>query len=196
MFSRKFDVVAKYALGVVLLGLWVTVCGGRAHGQLPGPADANPKELHGGIEIALNAVRAIALRVSTGAEGDNIKILSSDQITPTLALLKDDKPTPEYIRDLVQTVHKTSESVQRDFRIPPNQIHFLGLCELGVQIRDALSKEIRDKTSREITFLDAKSETELSIAGNIPRRYKLDGKWYDNRTLSLLIEFSATNIRV
>ena len=195
MFSRKFDGVARNAMGVALLSLLSTVCGGDARCQSPPPSDSNPKELHGGIEVTLRAVRAIALRVSTGAEGENIKILGSDQLTPSIPFPRDDKPTPEYVRDLAQSVQRLSERLQREFRVPPNQIHLLGLSELQGQIRDNLAREIRDKTGKEITFLDAKSETELSIAGNIPRRYQLDGKWYDNRTVSLLLDIGATHIR-
>ena len=195
MLSRKFDGIVKNALGVALLSLLNMVCGSDARCQSASPSDTKLKELHGGIEISLRAVRAIALRVSTSAEGDNIKILSYDQLTPSTALLRDDKPTSEYIHDLAQTVQKLSEKMQRFFQIPPNQIHLLGLSELAGQVRDDLAREVRDKTGKEITFLDAKGEMELSIAGSIPRRYQLDGKWYDNRTVSLFLDIGATNIR-
>ncbi len=195
MLSRKFDGFAKNAMGVALLSLLSMVGGGEARCQSPTPPDSNPKELHGGIEIALGTVRAIALRVPTGAEGDNIKILSSDQLTLSTPIPRDNKPTPEYIRDLAQTVQKFSEKLQGGFRIPPNQIYLLGLSELAGQIRDDLAKEVRDKIGKEITFIDAKSETELSIAGNIPRRYQLDGKLYDNRSISLLLEIGATTVK-
>ena len=195
MLSRKFDDVAKNAMGVALLVLLCAVCGDDARGQTPNPSDPNPKELHGGIEIALRTVRAIALRVSISAEGDTTKIIGSDQLTLPTPFPRDDKPTPEYIRDLAQTVQKIWEKLQRDFRIPPNQIHLLGLSELAGQVREDLAREIFNKTGREITFLDATSETELSIAGSIPRRYQLDGKLYDNRNISLMLEIGAANIR-
>src|SRR5262245_1988851 len=195
MLSRTFDDIAKNAMGTALLSLLCAVCGGAASGQTPSPSDPNPKELHGGIEIALRTVRAIALRVSISPEGDNIRILSSDQQTPSTPLLRDDKPSPEYIRDLAQTVQKISEKLQREFRIPPNQIHLLGLSELTAQVRDDLAREIRDKTGRDIAFLDATSETELSVAGSIPRRYLQEGKLYDNRNISLMLEIGPTKIR-
>src|SRR5262249_47044920 len=50
-------------------------------------------------------------------------------------------------------------------------------------------------TGKEITYLDAKSETELSIAGNIPRRYQLEGKWYDNRNISLLLDIGQSSVK-
>ncbi len=192
MHSRTFDDIAKNLIGLVLLAL-CAVCSVDA--QTPAQPEPNPKELHGGIEIALRTIRAIALRVSITPEGDNIRVLNSDLLTPATPFPKDEKATPEYIRDLALAVQRISEKLQRDFRIPPNHIHLLGLSELAGQIRDDLAKEVREKTGKEITFLDAKSETELSIAGSIPRRYQLDGKWYDNRNISLMLEIGVTKIR-
>ncbi len=108
---------------------------------------------------------------------------------------REEKLTPEYIRDLAQTAQKLSEKLQRDFGVPPHQIYLIGLSELGAQTREELVREVREKIGKEITFLDAKSETELNIAGNIPRRYPSDGKWYDNRSISLLLDIGATNVR-
>jgi hypothetical protein len=196
MLSRTLYGAAKMATGMALLSLLNVVCGGDARCQTPGPPAPNPKELHGGIEVALRSVRAIVLRVPTNAEGDNVpRIINSDQLNPSTPFPRDDKPTPEYISDLAQTVQKLSEKLQRDFRVPPNQIHLLGLSDLAGQTRDDLAREVQDKIGREITFLDAKGETELNIAGNIPRHYQLDGKRYDNRSISLLLDISATNVR-
>jgi hypothetical protein len=195
MFARKLDSIIKYMVVMSLLGLLGVVCGVDARCQSPGPTVSNQKELYGGIEIALRTVRLIAMRVPLSPGEENIRILDSDQLIPSTAFPKDDKPTPEYIRDLAQTVQKVTDKLQRDFRIPPNHIHLLGLSELAGQIRDDLSKEVREKTGKEITFLDATSETELSIAGNIPRRYQKEGKFYDNRNISLLLEVGPASIR-
>lgn len=194
MLSRILDGIAKMAIGLALVSLLGVVCG-DARCQTPTPSAYDPKELHGGIEVALRSVRAIVLRIPTNAEGDNIKILNSDHLTPSTPFPRDDKPTPEYIRDLAQVVQKLSERLQQDFRVPTNQIYLLGLSELAGQIRDDLARELREKIGKEITFLDAKGETELNIAGNIPRRYQYEGKWYDNRSISLLLDISATNVR-
>ncbi|HEV2666612.1 MAG TPA: hypothetical protein VG324_16965, partial [Blastocatellia bacterium] len=152
------------AIGIALLSLLGVVCGGDARCQTPPLPAADPKELHGGIELALRSVRAIALRVSN-AEGDNIKIINSDHLTPLTPFPRDDKPTPEYIRDLAQAAQKLTEKLQRDFRVPPNQIYLLGLSDLTGQTRDDLAREVQDKIGKEIMFLDAKGETELNIAG-------------------------------
>jgi hypothetical protein len=196
MHSRTLYGAAKMAIGMALLSLLNLVCGGDARCQTPGPPAPNPKELHGGIEVSLRSVRAIVLRVPTSAEKDNVpRIINSDQQNPSTPLPKDDKPTPEYIRDLAQTVQKLSEKLQREFRVPSDQIHLLGLSDLAGQTRDDLAREVQNIAGREITFLDAKGETELNIAGNIPRQYLFEGKRYDNRSISLLLDISATNVR-
>jgi len=79
--------------------------------------------------------------------------------------------------------------------VPPNQIHLLGLSDIAGQTRDDLAREVQNIMGREIMFLDAKGETELNIAGNIPRQYQFEGKRYDNRSISLLLDISATNVR-
>jgi hypothetical protein len=195
MLSRTLYGAAKMAIGLAFMILLSVGCGSEARCQTPAPPAPNPKELHGGIEVALRSVRAIVLRVSTNPEGDNIKIISADQITLSTSIPKDDKPAPEYIRDLALAVQKLSDRLQNEFRVPPNQIHLVGLSDLAGQTRGDLDREVRDKLGKEITFLDAKGETELNIAGNIPRFYQFEGKRYDNRSISLLLDISATSVR-
>jgi hypothetical protein len=196
MHSQTLYGAAKMAIGMAFLSLLNLVCGGRALCQTPGPPAPNPKELHGGIEVSLRSVRVIVLRVPTAAEKDNVpKIINFDQQSPSSPFPKDDRPTPDYIRDLAQTVQKLSEKLQREFRVPPDQIHLLGLSDLAGQTRDDLAREVQNIAGREITFLDAKGETELNIAGNIPRQYQFEGKRYDNRSISLLLDISATNVK-
>jgi hypothetical protein len=182
-----------------LLSLLITVGGDDARCQISNTSNSNPNvnlaELHGGIEITPRVVRAIGLRISNGAEGDNIKVLYYDQSVPTTPFPREAKFPPEYIRDVAQSVQKMSEKLQRDFRILPEQIYVVGLSDLTVQNRDELASEIRDKLGKEVAFLDAESEIQLGIAGTVPRRYKSGGKWYDNRSVSMLLDISNSNIR-
>jgi hypothetical protein len=180
---------------MLCLCLLLFVWEGEDRCQTPGGSNPNSMELHGGIEISPRIIRVIALRISNRADGENVQILHSDQIAPSIPIPTDERLTPEYIRELALSVQKLFDSLRRDFRVPPDQIHLLGLSEFAAQIRDDLAREIRAKTGKEITFLDAKSETELSIAGNIPRRYQLDGKWYDNRNISMLLDIGQSSVR-
>lgn len=196
MLSRILDGIAKTAIGMALLIMLNAVYGGEARCQTPVPPASDSKELHGGIEITLRAVRAVALRVSTDADGDNIpRIQGSDQIIPSTPFPRDGKLTPEYISDLAQAVQQLSEKLQNDYHVPRNQIYLLGLSEIASQSRDELAKAVSEKIGKDITFLDARGETELNIAGNIPRRYQFEGKSYDNRSISLLVDINVTNIR-
>jgi hypothetical protein len=181
------------AIGLSLLSVLCALCASDARCQTPTSSSADPKELHGGIEITLQAVRAIVLR--TSADGENIGIQGSEQIMPSTPFPRDEKLTPEYIRDLAQKVQKLSEWLQRDFGVPSHQIYLLGLSELVGQTRDELAREVLSKIGKQITFLDAKGETELNIAGNIPRRYPSDGKWFENRNISFLLDIGATNVK-
>ena len=182
-----------------LLSLLIIVGGGDARCQISNTPNSTPNvnltELHGGIEITPRVVRAIGLRISNGNEGDNIKVLYYDQLIPSAAFPREAKFPPEYIREVAQSVQKMSEKLQREFRILPEQIYVVGLSDLTVQNRDELAREVRDRLGKEITFLDAESEIQLGIAGTVPRRYKFNGKWYDNRSISMLLDISNSNIR-
>lgn len=196
MLSRTLNGISRIAIGMALLSLLSAICS-DARCQTPvSPPPRDPKELHGGVEIALRAVRAIAIRVSPSATAEvNISFQGSDQNTPSTPFPREEKLSSEYIRDLAQSAQTLSESLRRNFGVPSNQIYIMGLSELGVQTRDELAREIYNKLGKEIIFLDAKGETELNIAGNIPRRYVLEGKEYDNRSISLLVDIGATNVR-
>ncbi|HEY8459691.1 MAG TPA: hypothetical protein VIM99_04880 [Blastocatellia bacterium] len=196
MLTRTLDGIAKTAIGMTLLIVLYAVCNSEARCQTSISPAFDPKELHGGIEIALRAVRAVALRVSTGPDGDSVhSIQGSDQILPSAPFPIDENLTPEYIADLVQAARKLSDKLQGEYRVPQNQIYVLGLSEIPLEDREALRKEVKEKIGRDITFLDVKGETELNIAGNIPRRYQSEGKLYDNRSISLLLDITATRIR-
>ncbi|GEM_PF-1249436 len=181
------------------LSLLIIVGGGDARGQISNAPNATPNvnltELHGGIEITPRVVRAIGLRISNGSEGDNIKVLYYDQLIPSAAFPREAKFPPEYIREVAQSVKTMSEKLQRDYRILPEQIYVVGLSDLTVQNRDELAREIRDRLGKEVAFLDTESEIQLGIAGTVPRRYKSGGKWYDNRSISMLFDISNSNIR-
>jgi hypothetical protein len=196
MLTRTLDGIAKTAIGMTLLIMLCAACSGDVRCQTPVPPASDSKELYGGIEIALRAVRSVALRVSTSADGENVPtIQGSDQIIPSTPFPTDEDLTPEYVADLAQSVLKLSDKLQGDYGVPQRQIYLLGLSEIPLEDRDQLAREVKGKTGKDITFLDAKGETELNIAGNIPRRYQVEGKSYDNRSISLLIDVTAARVR-
>ncbi len=178
-----------------LLNTVLIICQAEVLCQQRNPPVFNPNEMHGGIEIAPRMVRAIALRISNGEEGYNIKVLHYDQAALLTAPSGDAKLSAENIRDLVQSAQRQWEKLQRDFRIPPEQIYLIGLSDLPATYRDDIARRVLDGLGKEITFLDTESEVQLSIAGSIPRRYKSNGRWYENRSLALLLDIGNTSIR-
>lgn len=196
MLARTFDGIAKTAISMALLIMLSAVYSGDARCQTPAPTASDSKELHGGIEITPRAVRAVALRVSVVADGDTIpSIQGSDQILLSTPLPTDGILTPEYISNLAETVQRLTEKLQNDYHVPQNQIYLLGLSEIAPQSRDQLAREVNERIGKVITFFEDRGETELNIASNIPRRYQFEGKSYENRSISMLIDINGTDIR-
>ncbi|MGH9841969.1 MAG: hypothetical protein ACREEM_24700, partial [Blastocatellia bacterium] len=171
------------------------VCGQTASQPVPSER-IPPPELHGGIEISPRVVRAIALRIAESAEGNNIKVLFSYSLPLTSPVLsKDGRLTPDYIRATTLTVQKAFQQLQQQYRVPENQIHILGLSDFTAQNVEELRAEISDKTGRPAIFVNAETETELSIAGIIPRRYRAGGRTFDNRNISMLLDLGSASMR-
>jgi hypothetical protein len=181
-------------LGLIQL-LLLVVCSYTTFGQTPAEVKDEPKTLHGGIEISPRAVRAIALRISNGEEGLNIKILYSNTATIDTPYPSNGKLTLEYIHNVAKIVQTYLETMNNEHRIPLNQIYVIGIADLVTQNPDDLKNEIYGRTGKTINFLNAEAEIQLGIAGVIPRRYQLNKKWYDNRGISSLIDLGITTTK-
>jgi hypothetical protein len=168
---------------------------GIAFGQAArlAPAALDVSELHGGIELSPRVVRAIAVQIP--ADG-NIKVLFSYSLPLTApSYVRDGKLTPEYIKDAAQTVQKAFLQLQLQYKVPEYQIYILGLSDFTAPNTSELGAEIRENTGRNTAFINAEAETELSIAGTIPRRYREGAKTFDNRGGSLLLDIGSAAIR-
>ena len=153
-------------------------------------------ELHGGIELSPRVVRAIALRISENDEGNNLQVLFSySQPITTPSYAREGRLTTEYIRETALTVQKAFQQLQRQFRVPDNQIHILGLSDFAEQNLDELRNEIGEKTGKLARFINSETEMELSVAGTVPRRYRTGQKLFDNRSVSMLLDVGANSIR-
>src|SRR5262249_12068857 len=145
-------------------------------------------ELHGGIELSPRVVRAIALRISENDDNNNLQVLFSySQTITTPSYSKEGRLTPEYIRETAITVQKAFQQLQRQYRVPESQIHILGLSDFTEQNVDELRIEITEMTGRPAKFINSETEMELSIAGTVPRRYRIGQKLFDNRSVSMLL---------
>lgn len=181
-----------------LLAFWLCAASG-AQAQPARATQPRATELHAGLEVGNRVIRAIALSIANGDEGYNIKVLYSESIIPTTPYPKTPQFTPEYIVDVAANVQRLAERMQRDFKVPAEQIYLIGLSEVAMQNREPLAKEIQAKAKRTITYLTPESEVELNIAGSIPRRTRLNlrtgTRYVDNRALSSLIEIGAVSTR-
>lgn len=181
------------ALALSLVFFTLTVCGQTKPAQTP-PGKYPSRELHGGIEISPRGAQGIGLRITGEDDTLNLSILYSELILSPL-MATDGKFSPESIRDAVVTVQKLMRRLQQDFKIPADNIYIIGTAALIATNMQDLTKEIQSRTGRTITLLDVETAVQLSIAGSIPRRYKLNNRWYDNRNSSLLVEVSANNVQ-
>ncbi len=185
----------KEIFSIVFQVLLFVFCPGTAAGQPVQGEKANPLELHGGIEIGPRVVQAIALRLTSSDEGYNVRVVYSESAVPTANYLQDGRLTPEYIEDVGQIVQRLSEKLQKEHRVPPNQIYLIGLSDLAPLNPADLEREIRNRTGKTLNFLNTDAEVQLSIAGIIPRRYKSANRWYDNRSISSLIDIGNTSTK-
>src|SRR5262245_55163528 len=153
-------------------------------------------ELHGGIELSPRVVRAIALRIAENDDSNSLQVLFSySQAITTPSYSKEGRLTPEYIRETALAVQRAFQQLQRQYRVPEQQIHILGLSDFAEQNLDELRNEISEKTGKQSRFINSETEMELSVAGTVPRRYRTGQKLFDNRSVSMLLDVGANNIR-
>jgi hypothetical protein len=164
-----------------------------AFGQTRTEEKNDPKTLHGGIEISPRLVRAIALRISNAEEG--LKILYSNISTIPTPYPSDGKLKRDYIHDVAKLVQNYLEIMQKEHRVPLNQVYIIGISDLVTQNPDDLKNEVYGRTGKTINFINSEAEIQLEIAGVIPRRYQLDNKLFDNRGISSLIDIGITSTK-
>ena len=179
---------ATVMLSAVLAG------GSTVRAQTAAPSKFEPRELHGGIEINMRGAQAVAVRITGEEENYSVTILFSENILAPLAV-QDGKFTPESMREMVAAVQKHIRRMQRDYRIPPDQIYLTGTPNLVAANVTELAAEIKAGVGRSVTLLDVKSAVELSLTGSIPRRYRLNNRRHDNRNISLLIEVMGNKVQ-
>ncbi|MFN0109031.1 MAG: hypothetical protein ACKVZH_09300 [Blastocatellia bacterium] len=153
------------------------------------------EELHGGIEVGSKGVKAIALRISGESDNYSVKIIYAEVINTTLAQTKNGNFTPEAIRDTANAIQQFHQRMQQEQKIPANQIQVV--ISSGVQGNNPqdIIAEIAKRIGQTPPFLDVDTEVQLTIAGAIPRRYRSENKWYDNRNISVLIDVGSGNTK-
>ncbi|MGH9800864.1 MAG: hypothetical protein ACRD82_10910, partial [Blastocatellia bacterium] len=103
--------------------------------------------------------------------------------------------TPEAIRDTANAIQRFHQRMRQEYRIPAEQIHVaISSGVIGNNPQD-VSSEITKRTGLTAPFLDVDTEVQLTVAGAIPKRYKSGQNWYDNRSISVLIDVGSGNTK-
>ena len=157
----------------------------------PQAAPTQPGEVYAGIELTTEWVRAIALRVSRNDEESGLKLLYSENIRLALARDGDGQITTQAAKEAAQTVLKLLTRLRQQSQAPPARVFLIGSSALGADRPEALVKTISEVTGKSLTFLDTETEIQLSVAGAIPRLWKVGDTQIDNRNSSVLIEVNG-----
>src|SRR6266508_3088463 len=154
-------------------------------------AGTQPGEVYAGIELTTEWVRAIALRVSRNDDESGLKLLYSENIRLVMARDGDGQITTQAAKEAAQTVLKLLTRLRQQSQAPPEHVFLIGSSALGAARPEALVKTISEATGKSLTFLDFETEIQLSVAGAIPRLWKVGDTQIDNRNSSVLIEIDG-----
>ena len=194
MFSSKIRSGAECAPKVLTLPLSVclllcVLCAMTLGQASPSNPPGSSVELYGGIELSNEGVKVIALQVSQTDDEPSIKGIYSEMIRLRLGRANDGEFPPQASTDAAQAVSTALSRLQQQYKVPPERIYFIGASGLGADHPKDLESVIRDATGLTLNFLDAVTEVQLSVAGTIPRTWKVAGVSTDNRNTSALIHF-------
>lgn len=186
LFSGTFQAISLLALSAVL-------CFSAA--AQTGVAN-NANDLYGGIEVGSKGIKATAIRAKETDEGHSVKLIYAEVINTTLMQLKDNKFAPDAIRDTALAVTKLLAKMRDELKVPDAHIGIVGSSGLKAENPQDLVKAVRDRTGKQMSFLDVESEVQLSVVGTIPQRYRSrDGVWKDNRGISVLMDIGSGNTK-
>lgn len=75
-----------------------------------------------------------------------------------------------------------------EHHVPADRINIIGSSGLRAENPQDLVGAMKEKTGKEMRFLDVESEVQLSIVGTIPQRVRLKKRWIENRDISVLLD--------
>ena len=186
LFSGTFQAISLLALSAVLCFSAAAQTG----------AANNANDLYGGIEVGSKGIKATAIRAKETDEGHSVKLIYAEVINTTLMQLKDNRFAPDAIRDTALAVTKLLAKMRDELKVPDAHIGIVGSSGLKAENPQDLVKAVRDRTGKQMSFLDVESEVQLSVVGTIPQRYRSrDGVWKDNRGISVLMDIGSGNTK-
>ncbi len=183
----------NFLRSAVSVGLLIGGFYALASGQVT-PAN-EPGDLYGGIELSVEGVKAVALRVSRGEEGPGVKLVYSEMIHLALGPTSDGTIAPQAPEKAATAVQKLHARLRRQYQVLPERIFLIGSSGLQAQLSEELSSAISRMTGKKLTFLDTETEVQLKIVGTIPLRNYVGDTWIDDRNSSVLIEIGNHSTR-
>lgn len=174
-----------------LMGTFTLAGGAHIYGQSADAGKANQGQLHGGIIVGLEGIRAAVIRVAAAEQGNSTEVAYTREINAVMARNQTGQYTAEVIKATGQSVLKLYTHMRQQHQVPSQQIYIVGSSDLNADALDGLVTEVRNNTGRTMTFLSLESEVQLGIIGTIPRRYQEGATWFDNRSQSVLIDIGG-----
>ncbi len=155
----------------------------------------NNGQMHGGIEVDPEGIKATVIRISDAAQGSGAEVVFTEEFNVALRQDQDGKYAQGSIKTAGRAIQEYFTLIRQQYQVPPQQIYVIGSSDLDSGNLDELTKEIRANTGASITFLDIESEMRLSIIGTIPRRYREGDTWFDNRSQSVVIDIGSSRTK-
>ena len=157
-------------------------------------AEKNNK-LHGGIEIGSRGVKATAINFTRKGNGYDVKILYTETINTSIMKLKDNRFTPEGLKEAADAVEKMFTKLQAEYQVPVEQIYIVGSSGLRADNKPELVSAVNKAIGRPMSFLTVELEVQLSIAGTIPRKRDDETKPLNEREVALLLDIGSGNTK-
>lgn len=184
------------ALSVFLLiALFILAFGSNIYWRITAAGETDQGQLHGGIEIDPEGIKAAVIRVADTAQGAGAEVIYTDEFNTALRRNQNGKVTPEAIKTASQAILKFHTRMRQQYQVPPQQIYVIGSSDLDADNLGELAKEVRNSAGASITYLGLESEVRLSIIGTIPRRYREGTTWFDNRSQSVVIDIGSSRTK-
>ena len=149
------------------------------------------QKIHGGIEVSPEGVKAAVIRISDAEQGSGLEVVFTELSPIALVQTVNGTFKPEIVKAVGEAITEFFTRMQQQFKVPEEQIYIFGSSDLKEENLGDLVDAVRNTTGKTITFLNLESDVQLSTVGTIPRRYREGTTWFDNRSLSVLIDIGS-----
>lgn len=180
----------KPTLAFLILSLSVFACSANAKSLT-----VKNNKLHGGIEIGSRGVKGTAINFTRKGNGYDVKILYTETINTSIMKLKDNRFTPEGLKEAADAVKKMFDRLQQEYQVPVEQIYIVGSSGLRADNKPELIGEVQKATGKAMSFLTVELEVQLSIAGTIPRQRDDETKPLNEREAAMLLDIGSGNTK-